>query len=77
MPMMTTSVKHLRSGNVMAASGTSEKSNKVQSAVILHCAGPLMIDIYEHFKWKNEDGTDMSVEDRNDPANVLKNIEEH
>ena len=36
----------------MTASGTSEKSNKVQSAVMLHCAGPQMIDIYEHFEWK-------------------------
>ena len=59
----------------LTASGTSEKSNKVQSAVILHCAGPQIIDIYEHFEWKNEDGTDMSEEDRRDPANVLKKIE--
>ena len=61
----------------MTASGTPEKSNKVQSAVILHRAGTQMIDIYEHFEWENEDGTDISVEDRNDPVNVLKKIEEH
>ena len=61
----------------MTASGTSEKSNKMQSAVILHCARPQMIIIYEHFEWKNEDGTDMSEEDRNDPANVLRKIEEY
>ena len=35
----------------VTASGTSEKSNK--SVVILHCAGPQMIDIYEYFEWKN------------------------
>ena len=57
---------------------TSEKSNKVQTPVILHCAGQQMVDIYEHFEWKKtEDGTDMSVEERNDPAKVLKKIKEY
>ena len=30
----------------LTASGTSEKPNRVQTAVILHCAGPALIDAY-------------------------------
>ena len=33
------------------ASGLSEKSDKVQSATLLHVAGPKALEVYNTFKW--------------------------
>ena len=61
----------------MTASGVSEKSNKTQSAVILQCAGYDIIYASEHFVWTKADGTAMSDDEKNDPENVMKKIEEY
>lgn len=35
----------------MSASGASEKGDKIQTNIILHCAGPKVIEIYDQFVW--------------------------
>ena len=40
----------------LVASGAPAKPNEVQTAIILHCAGPQVIEAYEHFRFdKDED----------------------
>ena len=38
----------------LAASGLSEKDDKVQSATLLHVAGPDALEIYNTFTWEHE-----------------------
>lgn len=38
----------------VAASGLSEKDEKVQAATLLHVAGPEALEIYNTFLWENE-----------------------
>lgn len=38
----------------VAASGLSEKDEKVQAATSLHVAGPEALEIYNTFSWENE-----------------------
>ena len=33
----------------MVASGGSEKDKKIQTSILLHCAGPKVIEIYDQF----------------------------
>ena len=54
----------------MTATGVVEKSKERQTAVILQAAGPQMIEVYDHFIF--QDG-----EDKNDPATVLKKMDEY
>ena len=61
----------------LVASGAAAKSHAVQKAIILHCAGNEIIDASEHFSWKKTDGTDMSEDEKTDPTNVLKMIEDY
>lgn len=35
----------------MTASGASDKDDEVQVAIILNCAGPHIVDIYDQFVW--------------------------
>ena len=35
----------------LAASGASEKDDKVQTAIILNCAGPHVLEVYDTFIW--------------------------
>ena len=38
----------------MVASGSSSKDDKVQTAILLHCAGPQVLEIYDQFTWNPE-----------------------
>ena len=49
----------------LAASGASEKDDKVQTAIISICAGPHILEVYDNFVWKNND-------DKNKPTKVLE-----
>ena len=48
----------------------TEKGDETQVAVILHCAGPNIIEIYDQFEWANAD-------DKTNPEQVMKKIEEY
>jgi hypothetical protein len=48
----------------MDASGVGEKAKKTQTAIILHCAGPSVLEVYDQFTWGD-------TEDRDDPADVF------
>ena len=40
----------------LSASGATEKDEKVQTAIILNCAGPQVLEVYDNFTWEdNED----------------------
>ena len=48
----------------LAASGASAKDDKVQTAIILNCVGPQVLEVYENVMWEN-------AEDKHKPAKVL------
>lgn len=52
----------------LLASGSSEKSNKVQTNIILHCAGPSIIEIYDQFQWDQDD-------DKENPEKVFEQLQ--
>ena len=52
----------------LAASGASEKDDKVQTAIILNCAGPHVLEVYDTFIW-----TDAGDKDK--PDKVLEALE--
>lgn len=54
----------------MTASGADTKSKARQTAIILHCAGPQVLEIYDHFEF-NE------VAEMNDPKIVLQKIADY
>lgn len=54
----------------LTASGASEKEKETQVAVILHCAGPSTIEVYDQFQWDNADH-------KKDPDQIMKKIEEY
>lgn len=54
----------------LVASGSADKDLKVQTAIILHCAGPHIVDVYDQF-------TFAEGEDKDDPETVLKKIENY
>lgn len=54
----------------MAASGGSEKDPKIQTNIILHCAGPKVIEIYDQFQWDN-------VEDKLKPNKLYEKLENY
>ena len=37
----------------LAASGASAKDGKVQTAIILNCAGPQVLEVYDNIVWEN------------------------
>ena len=39
----------------LAASGSSAKDGKVQSAIILNCAGPQVLEVYDNIAWESDD----------------------
>ena len=54
----------------MVASGSSSKDDKVQTAILLHCAGPQVLEIYDQFTWNPE------VADQKDkPDEVLTKLQ--
>ena len=54
----------------MAASGASAKDDKVQTAIILNCAGPQVLEVYDNIVWEN-------AEDKHKPAKVLEALENY
>ena len=54
----------------LAASGASEKDDKVQTAIILNCAGPHVLEVYDTFIW-TDDG------DKDKPDKVLEALERY
>ena len=58
------------SGSVLSSFWTSEKDDKVQTAIILNCAGPHVLEVYYTFIW-----TDDGVKDK--PDKVLEGLERY
>ena len=54
----------------MEASGNNNKPKQRQTAIILHCAGPQVLEVYDHFEFEGEN-------DKNDPVKVLEKLEEY
>ena len=54
----------------LAASGASEKDGKVQTAIILNCAGPHVFEVYDTLIW-TDDG------DKDKPDKVLDALERY
>ena len=38
----------------LAASGASIKEGKVQTAIILNCAGPQVLEVYDNIVWETQ-----------------------
>ena len=53
----------------MLASGASEKENATKTAILLHCAGPQVVEIYDTFVFDND-------EDKDNPKKVLEKLEQ-
>ena len=53
----------------MKANGANNKPKQRQTAIILHCNGPQVLEVYDHFHFEADD-------DKNDPAKVLEKLEE-
>ncbi|PFX12096.1 Retrovirus-related Pol polyprotein [Stylophora pistillata] len=51
------------------ASGTTNKPKQRQTAIILHCAGPQVLEVYDHFQFDEDE--------KHDPAKVLEKLEEY
>ena len=58
------------SGSVLSNFWTSEKDDKVQTAIILNCAGPHVLEVYDTFIW-TDDG------DKDKPDKVLEALERY
>ncbi len=54
----------------LAASGTTAKDKKVQTAIILNCAGPEVLEVYDNFTWESEG-------DEEKPDKVLEALERY
>ena len=54
----------------LAASGASAKEGKVQTAIILNCAGPQVLEVYDNIVWEN-------AEDKHKPDKVLEALENY
>ena len=57
-------------GNGSEVSGANNKPKQRQTAIILHCAGLQVLEVYDHFHVEADD-------DKNDPAKVLEKLEEY
>ena len=54
----------------LLASGATAKDNKIQEMIILHCAGPRVIELEHHF-------TNANDEDENSPNVLLTKLSEY
>ena len=54
----------------LAASGASAKDAKVQTAIILNCAGPQVLEVYDNIAWESDD-------DKHKPNKVLEALENY
>ena len=42
----------------LAASGATAKDKKIQTGIILNCAGPHVLEVYDNFSWESEGDED-------------------
>ena len=54
----------------LAASGASAKDGKIQTEIILNCAGPQVLVVYGSIAWESDD-------DKHKPDKVLKPLENY
>lgn len=54
----------------LEASGGSAKPNKTQTAIILHCAGPQALEVYDQFQFEDDSH-------RTDPDKVLEKLHDY
>ena len=54
----------------LAASGASEKDDKVPTVNIFNCAGPRVLEVYDNFVWADS-------RDKDKPSKVLKALERY
>ena len=54
----------------LAASGASAKDGKVQTAIILNCAGPQVLEVYDNIAWESND-------DKYKPDKLLEALENY
>ena len=54
----------------LVASGSSAKDGKVQTAIILNCAGPQWLEVYDNITWESDD-------DKHNPDKVLEALENY
>ena len=54
----------------LAASGASVKDGKIQTAIILNCAGPQVLEVYGNIAWESDD-------DKHKPDKVLEALENY
>ena len=54
----------------LAASGASAKEGKVQTAIILNCPGPQVLEVYDNIVWEN-------AKDKQKPDKVLEALENY
>ena len=54
----------------LAASGAFAKDGKVQTAIILNCAGPQVLEVYDNIAWESDD-------DKHKPDKVLEALENY
>lgn len=53
----------------MLATSATSKPKETQTAIILHCGGPGVVEIYDQFEFEEDE--------KHDPTMVLKKIEEY
>ena len=54
----------------LSASGASAKEGKIQTAILLNCAGPQVLEVYDNILWENTD-------DKHKPDKVLVALENY
>ena len=54
----------------LIASGATTKDKAIQTAIILHCAGPQVLELYDHFTFAADD-------DKDDPKILLEKLKEY
>lgn len=52
----------------MTATSSNKKDKEVQTAILLHCAGPQVLEIYDQFEWTEDTH-------KTDPGSVLAKLE--
>ena len=54
----------------LTASGVSAKDGKLQTAIILNCAGPQVLEVCDNIAWESDD-------DKHKPDKVLEALENY
>ena len=61
----------------LAASGASVKDNEVQVAIILNCAGPKVVEVFDRFTWNGTGKSKNDVKDPPPPGNFCLKLNPH